>query len=112
MLISYCMILLTSISLILITHHIVVFIISFSIFWFNLGAWLAIAPTSTLKLYGSKNYSQNFGLVYTAYGIGAIAGVSTSGALLDLHGNYHFVFYFIIGLCFLGILITTKYMKD
>ncbi len=112
MLISYGMILLTSIGLILITHHLVVFIISFSIFWFNLGAWLAIAPTSTLKLFGSKHYSRNFGLVYTAYGIGAIAGVSTSGALLDVHGHYHFIFYFIIGLCILGILITTRYMKD
>lgn len=112
MLVSYSMILLTSIGLILITHHIVVFIISFSIFWFNLGAWLAIAPTSTLKLYGSKNYSRNFGLVYTAYGIGAIAGVSTTGVLLDLHDNYHLIFYFIIGLCLFGILITAKYMKD
>jgi len=111
MLISYGMILSTSIGVILITHHLVVFIISFSIFWFNLGAWLAIAPTSTLNLYGSKNYSRNFGLVYTAYGIGALAGVSTTGALLDLHSNYHYIFYFIIGLCLLGILITTRYMR-
>jgi len=111
MLISYGMILTTAIGLILITHHIVVFIIAFSIFWFNLGAWLAIAPTSTLKLYGAKNYSKNFGLVYTAYGIGAIAGVSTSGALLDFHGNYHYVFYFVIGLCVVGLLLTLRYMK-
>ena len=83
-----------------------IYIISFSIFWFNLGGWLAIAPTSTLKLYGMKNYSQNYGLVFTAYGIGAIAGVSTSGVLLDMHGNYYFVFYYVIGLCLLGVLLT------
>ena len=83
-----------------------IYIISFSIFWFNLGGWLAIAPTSTLKLYGMKNYSQNYGLVFTAYGIGAIAGVSTSGVLLDMHENYYFVFYYVIGLCLLGVLLT------
>ncbi|MHB8129006.1 MAG: hypothetical protein ACYDEX_08425 [Mobilitalea sp.] len=53
----------------------------------------------------------NYGLVFAAYGIGAIAGVSTSGLLLDYHGNYHYVFYYVIALCFLGVYLTSKYIS-
>ena len=111
MILSYTLIALSTIGLATLNNHIIVYIITISIFWFNLGGWLAIAPTSTLKLYGIKSYSQNYGLVFTAYGIGAIAGSSTSGMLLDYNGNYHYVFYYILALCFSGILITIKYIN-
>ncbi|MHC1685786.1 MAG: OFA family MFS transporter [Clostridiaceae bacterium] len=88
------------------------FVIAFSIFWFNLGGWLAIAPTSTMAMYGTKYYSQNYGVVFTAYGIGAITGVLTSGLLVDIFKNYHAIFYFIICLCILGILFSQTMMKD
>ncbi len=112
MIISYILIILSAIGLVTLSNHIGVYIITFSIFWFNLGGWLAIAPTSTLNLYGKKNYSQNYGFVFTAYGIGAIAGVSTSGVLLDYHGNYHYVFFYVIALCIIGMILTAKYIKN
>lgn len=112
MLLSYFLIAMSALSIILFTHHIVVYMISFSVFWFNLGGWLAIAPTSTLKFYGTKHYSKNYGLMFTAYGIGAIAGVSTSGMLLDLHSNYHYVFIYVMMLCAIGSLITAKTIKS
>ncbi len=87
------------------------FIISFSIFWFNLGGWLAIAPTSTLNIYGIKCYSQNYGVVFTAYGIGAIIGVLASGLLMDFLNSYNAIFYFVIISCVIGILISQKIIK-
>lgn len=89
-----------------------VYVISFALYWLNLGGWLAIAPTSTLQLYGLKWYGRNYGLVFTAYGIGALTGVSTSGILLDMHGNYIYIFYFIIALCLVGIYITKKFFAE
>lgn len=112
MVISYLLIASSSLGLVVFSNYIPVYIVTFSIFWFNLGGWLAIAPTSTLKLYGLKNYSQNYGFVFTAYGIGAIAGVSTSGYLIDYYGNYSYVFYYVISLCLVGVLLTTKYISD
>lgn len=91
---------------------VLIYAISFSIFWFNLGGWLAIAPASTLALYGTKHYSQNYGVVFTAYGIGAITGVVTSGMLLELHRNYHYVFYYVIALCLIGIFIASKLVRE
>lgn len=87
------------------------FTIAFSIFWFNLGGWLAIAPTSTLSLYGTRYYSQNYGVVFTAYGIGAILGVLISGYLKEIHQGYHSIFYFIIVLCFIGIVLSQGLMN-
>ncbi len=112
MLISYGLIMIAAL-LMLITREgsVGLYSIAFSIFWFNLGGWLAIAPTSTLALYGTKHYSQNYGVVFTAYGIGAIMGVLASGLLKDTFQNYHAVFYFIIGLCILGIFSSQKMIK-
>ncbi|KGK82245.1 hypothetical protein DP68_17600, partial [Clostridium sp. HMP27] len=73
---------------------------------------LAIVPTATEMLYGAKHYSQNYGVVFTAYGIGAILGVSGSGLILDIFKNYYFIFYLVIGLCFAGCLVTVKLIKD
>jgi OFA family oxalate/formate antiporter-like MFS transporter len=113
MLLSYLLIILAAMLLIVAgKNNELVYIISFSIFWFNLGGWLAIAPASTISLYGIKNYSQNYGLVFTAYGIGAIIGVSTSGILLDIHKSYYFVFYYVIALCILGIFLTTNLISN
>ena len=111
MLLSYTSIALASVALIIFDNQLVLFVISFCIFWFNLGGWLAIAPTSTLKLFGMKHYSQNYGLVFTAYGLGAIAGISSSGALLDYHGNYQYIFLYMIALCLIGVILTVKYIE-
>jgi len=84
------------------------FAVSFSIFWLNLGGWLAIAPGATISLFGPKHYSQNYGVVFTAYGIGAITGVLASGALLDILNDYRMIFGLIIALCISGILFSRK----
>lgn len=113
MLISYSLIISSALMLVgLGENKPWIYVISFSIFWFNLGGWLVIAPAATLKLYGMKHYSQNYGLLFTAYGLGAIAGVSTSGLLLDLHESYYFVFYYVIILCLMGILSTVKLITE
>lgn len=75
---------------------------AFSIFWFNLGGWLAIAPASTLSLFGTLHYSQNYGVVFTAYGIGAVIGVFSSGLLVDWFGGYHTIFYLVFALAMIG----------
>ncbi|PLX29169.1 MAG: MFS transporter [Clostridiales bacterium] len=84
------------------------FAVSFSIFWLNLGGWLAIAPGATISLFGPRHYSQNYGVVFTAYGIGAITGVLASGALLDVLNDYRMIFGLVIALCISGILFSRK----
>lgn len=66
--------------------------LTFAVLWMNLGAWLAIAPTTTYTLYGKETYAQTYGVVFTAYGAGAIAGTLVSGMLRDLTGSYLSIF--------------------
>lgn len=109
---SYAMIFFASLMIVLFGKgHAPVYVISFAIFWFNLGGWLAIAPTATMKHFGATHYSQNYGVVFTAYGLGALLGVSISSYLIDLHGDYTMIFMMNMGLCALGVLLTRVLIK-
>ena len=107
MLISYGLIFLSAVLMLFAQEgSVVLFAIAFSIFWLNLGGWLAIAPASTLSLYGTKNYNQNYGVVFTAYGLGAIIGVITSGLFLDILHSFQPIFYFVLGISVLGMFLA------
>ena len=51
----------------------VLFMFCFACLWAGLGSWLAIAPTATATYFGIKNSAANYGVIFSAYGIGAIA---------------------------------------
>lgn len=91
---------------------IIIYIISFSILWLTLGGWLAIAPTTTSILFGQKYYSKNYGFVFTAYGVGAILGVLTSGIIRDALGSYHYVFYPVLLLGIAGIIVSRLLIRQ
>lgn len=55
------------------TGQFATYLIAFCLFWFCLGDWLAMAPTITLRFFKPNQYAQNYGLVFTAYGVGASA---------------------------------------
>jgi OFA family oxalate/formate antiporter-like MFS transporter len=113
MLISFSLIISASLLMIFFGQiHPIIFILSFIIFWFSLGGWLAIAPTSTMKLYGIKHYSQNYGVIFTAYGLGAILGVLASGYLLDAFNQVNFIFGYVLGCCVLGMLNTFVFFRS
>ncbi len=87
------------------------YIISFSLFWFIFGGWLAIAPTAVSSIFGEKNYARNYGFLFTAYGIGAILSSLTAGMVKDSFGSYIYVFYPSLISAVLGILILTIPIK-
>ena len=71
--------------------HKVLYFVCFAAFYAGLGGWLAIAPTATAQYFGTKFSSRNYGILFLAYGVGAlistfIAGYATSlfkGTLID-----------------------------
>ena len=82
------------------------YLAAFCILWMCLGGWLAIAPTSTGIFFGKKYYAQNYGIVYTAYGAGAILGTLISGNIKDITGSYLDAFPIVAGLALLGMIIA------
>ena len=82
-------------------QHVVLYVISFGLFWFNLGAWLAIVPATIKEFYGIKQYSKKYGVMFTAYGLGSIIGTTISGTVMDLLGWTGYLY--VIILLFVGI---------
>jgi len=112
-LISFTLIIIAS-TLMLINQsgNAVIYFISFALFWLNLGGWLAIAPASTAIFFGSENYSKNYGILFTAYGVGAVIGNLFSGSIRDILGSYLYVFYPTIILAVLGIIVALFFLKE
>jgi len=85
--------------------------ISFIGFWLCLGGWLAIAPTATAAFFGMKNYARNYGVVFFAYGLGAIVGGIISGQAKDVFGTYTVAFYPTAVLAIVGLVLTMALLK-
>jgi MFS family permease len=93
------------------TGEVVNYLIAFCLFWFCLGGWLAMAPTITLRFFNPEQYAQNYGIIFTAYGVGALVGTLVTGRIRDLFGAYHYVFYPMAFLATMGIVIATVLLK-
>jgi MFS family permease len=109
---SYTLILIASIMMIGAQKgQVATYLIAFCLFWFNLGGWLAMAPTITLQFFNPNQYAQNYGIVFTAYGVGALIGTLITGQIRDLFGNYTYVFYPMAILAMIGIVVANLMLK-
>ncbi len=79
------------------------YIVSFGLFWFNLGAWLAIIPTMVKQTYGLASYARIYGKLFTAYGLGAIIGNVVSGTILEFFQSTMGLYTFILFVVFVSI---------
>jgi MFS family permease len=110
--ISYVIILVCSLGMLMAGQgSIILYVICFIGFWLCLGGWLAIAPTATTSFFGVRNYAKNYGLVYFAYGVGAILGGIISGQAKDTFGSYAVAFYPTAALAVVGIVIAFLLLK-
>lgn len=93
------------------TGQVATYLTAFCLFWFCLGGWLAMAPTITLRFFKPDQYAQNYGLVFTAYGVGALIGTLVAGRIRDFFGTYNYVFYPMALLAIIGIVIACVLLK-
>ncbi|BBD58933.1 major facilitator superfamily MFS_1 [Nostoc sp. HK-01] len=87
------------------------YLVAFALFYFSFGGWLAIAPTTTLILFSAADYAKNYGLVFTAYGAGALGGTLLAGRIRDIFGSYTVFFYPTTALAILGIVLAVFMLK-
>lgn len=87
------------------------YIVSFAILWMCLGGWLAIAPTATASFFGTADYPRNYGVIFLAYGAGAIVGPQLAGAIKTASGSYMGVFPYVAVLAVIGIIIAIVLLK-
>jgi len=90
---------------------VITYLVAFSLFYFSFGGWLAIAPTTTLILFPPADYAKNYGIVFTAYGAGALGGTLLAGRIRDIFGSYTLFFYPTMALAILGIVLAVFMLK-
>jgi MFS transporter, OFA family, oxalate/formate antiporter len=89
----------------------VLYAVCFCGFWLVLGGWLAIGPTATATFFGLEGYAQKYGLVFTAYGLGAIVGGIISGSAKDKFGSYLAAFQPLIYASVIGVILALLLLK-
>jgi MFS family permease len=92
-------------------HTVLVYVVAFAVLWGCLGGWLAIAPTTTGSYFGTGDYPRCYGVVFLAYGAGAIAGPQLAGFIKTSTGSYIGVFPYVLALAVVGIVIAFTLMK-
>lgn len=93
------------------TSHIA-YAIGYLLFFMNLGGWLAIVPAANISLFGREYSTQNYGVLFTAYGIGALLQGFLGGYIRDTFGSYTYVFKPIIYVALAGMLINLLFIKE
>ena len=72
----------------------------------NYGANLAIFPSVTKKYYGLKNFGVNYGLIFTAWGVGGFALALLVGSIHDTYNNFLYAYYVAAALLMLAAAVT------
>jgi OFA family oxalate/formate antiporter-like MFS transporter len=63
---------------------------------FAFGTLFSVSAPLVSDYFGLEHFGVIFGLIFTAYGfLAGLLGPSLSGYLLDLWGNYGYVFYYL-----------------
>jgi len=58
----------------------------------NYGANLAVFPAITKDYYGLKNFAINYGIVYTAWGLGGFLLSQLAGMIKDAYGDFTYAY--------------------
>ena len=64
------------------------FVVLSMLLGFNYGANLSVFPSVTKDWYGLKNFGVNYGLVFTAWGVGGLLLPLVSGKVFDATGRF------------------------
>lgn len=72
----------------------------------NYGSNLALFPSFTKDFYGLKNFGVNYGLVFTAWGVGGFMLSLAAGQIKDATGTFDFSYYSAAVLLVLASIVT------
>ncbi len=73
---------------------------------FCYGANLSLFPSTTAGYFGTAHLGVNYGLVFTAWGVGGVFGSLTAGSIVDATGTYSAAYAVAAGLCIFAGALT------
>lgn len=60
--------------------------------YFAYGAMASVFPSACADNYGTKNLGLNYGILFSAWGVGGVFGPILGGRIADATGSYHIAF--------------------
>lgn len=83
------------------------FVLVISVIAACFGGFFAIFPSITADLFGAKNLSMNYGILFTSYGVAAFIGPRLAARVKEINqGDYSVAFYTAAILCVFAIGLT------
>jgi MFS family permease len=82
------------------------FIIGSALVGFSYGACLSLFPSTTADHWGTKNLGLNYGIMFTAWGVGGVFGPILAGKVADASGNYSMAYTICAGLLIFAAILT------
>ena len=84
-----------------------------SIIGFCFGGNFALFPSSTADFFGTKNVGNNYGFVFTAYGIAGVFGPILAGTIVEQTGGYGQAFTILGILAYVAVVlaIVTEFLQ-
>jgi MFS family permease len=64
------------------------FLVGAALVGFNYGACLSLFPATAADQWGTKSLGLNYGILFTAWGVGGVFGPVLAGAIADAQGSY------------------------
>ncbi len=64
------------------------FLVGSAVVGFSYGACLSLFPATTADTWGTKNLGLNYGVLFTAWGVGGVFGPILAGRIADATGSY------------------------
>jgi MFS family permease len=64
------------------------FIVGAAVVGFAYGSCLSLFPATTADQWGTKNMGLNYGVLFTAWGVGGVIGPTLAGRIADATGSY------------------------
>ncbi|MFA5354296.1 MAG: OFA family MFS transporter [Thermodesulfovibrionales bacterium] len=82
------------------------FILGSAVVGFNYGACLSLFPATAADYWGTKNLGMNYGILFTAWGVGGVFGPMLAGSIADSTGSYTMAYYIASGLLIFAAFLT------
>jgi MFS family permease len=84
------------------------FMVGAALVGFNYGACLSLFPSSAADRWGTRNLGLNYGILFTAWGVGGVFGPLLAGWIADTRGSYapayNVAAWLLVGATFLSLL--------
>lgn len=70
------------------------------------GSLLSLFPSAVYDFFGTKNGGVNYGLVFTAWGVGGVFGPLMAGTVVDMTNSYFYAYLISASLCLIAAFLT------